>query len=187
MTTFLALAFKHWRILVALALAGALWFAYMHWRDVQRGIGDAAATARYNAAIEIQKEQARKELEDGRMRVEKAEGAAAAAKQTQDLKDSQNAKTVAYLERKLFLAGRLRDPYATPHRCGPGGDGARPESAASADDSGNDAAETSGLLSERFSDLLRARAQAADEINIAYISSREDAARLRGLLAACTK
>lgn len=177
---------KYWRLLAALALAAALWAGYVHWRDVQRGIGDAAATQRYNAAIAAQKADAAAKLEDARKRVENAEGTAAALRQDQDLKDTKNAKIVADLRGQLRDARGLRDPYATPVRCGAGGAGAGAESAASAATGGNDATQANGLLSPQFAGMLQHWAAEADAVNIAYASSRADAERLRGLLAACS-
>jgi hypothetical protein len=177
---------KYWRVVAALALAAALWAGYVHWRDVQRDIGDAAATQRYNEAIAKQKAEAAAQLDDARKRVEKAEGVAAVLRQDQDLKDTKNAKAIADLRGQLRDARGLRDPYAAPVQCGGSGASAGSESAASAAAGGNDTTQSAGLLSAQFAGMLQHWADEADAINIAYESSRADAQRLRQLLMACS-
>lgn len=185
MTAALALVVRFWRPLAALALLALAVWAYVHWRDTQRGIGAAAERKVWEQAVQRQKDEARATLEDARRRVEIAEGAAAALRQEQDLKDTQNAKTVADLELRLAHAGRLRDPNAKPARCGGSGASPGPQGTASASAGRDDAAEAPGLLSAELSGLLRNLTAEADRINIAYESSREDARNLRTLLASC--
>jgi hypothetical protein len=181
----LALVVRWWRPLAALALAAATVWGYLHWRGVQREIGEAAADARWTVAIEAQKTKARAQFDAANERVRIAENTASAARSEQNRKDMENAKIIADLGLQLHDARGLRDPYAKPGRCGSGGASLRAASAPSAAPGGTDPAETPGLLSAQFAGMLRDWVAEADAINIAYASSREDAATLRGLLKAC--
>lgn len=186
MTALALFAAKNWRIFAALALAAASVWLYLHWRDVQRDVGATAERAEWQARIDAQKAEAAELLADAKMRVEKAEGVAATLRQDQDLKDAQNVQTIAGYERRLATAGRLRDPNASPARCGSGGASPGPQSAIGASTGADDTTEAPGLLSADLSGLLRTLTREADELNNAYITSRADAAQLRVLLASCT-
>lgn len=184
MTTAALLAARYWRALAAVALAALAVWGYLHWRDVQRGVGATVERGVWQQAIAEQKREAAAMLDDARKRVEIAERLAASLKQAQDLNDVRNTQTIAGLRRQLDNV-RLRDPHAPAARCGGSGDGAGPQGAPGARAGGNDPAETRGLLSPKFAGMLRNWAEESDTINAAYIASRADAERLRGLLRAC--
>lgn len=135
----------------------------------------------WQVRIDKQKAEAAALLATAKDRVDKAESIAAALRQEQNLKDAENVKNTAAFERRLADAGRLRDPKATPARCGGSGAGPGAQGAASAGAGGDNAAEAPGLLSIETSDFLRRLTREADEINLAYISCRADAQMLREL------
>lgn len=173
-----------WRIVALLGVLVALCAAYVWWADVQQGIGATAERAIWSAALDKQKDEAREKLDAANARVGAAEAAADTARYSQDLKDAQNAKTTAELERKLLVAGnRLRDPNGA--RCGGSSTASGATGATRPSSGANDTPQAPGLLSTELSGLLRTLTREADAVNLAYIASRADADQLRGLLGAC--
>jgi hypothetical protein len=153
--------------------------------EAQQAIGRAEQLAVDQAAINKQKREADTLLASETAKTKAAEDGLRNFKDQQELKDANNRKTVAGLERRLADAaadhgGSLRDPNAAG--CGPSGSGAKGADSASASDRPADAAGTGGLLSVQLSDLLRARLRRADEINDAYASCRDDAMHLRATM-----
>lgn len=177
------LTLRFWRPLAGVAAMLVMWAAYAAWADHQQGIGAKAERAIWIGAVDKQRDEARKQIDAANARVVAAENAASVARNAQNLKDAQNAKITSELERKLLVAGRLRDPNVP--RCGNGGAASGAASAFSPGTGTNDIPEAPGLLSADLSGLLRTVTREADEVNLAYIASRADADQLRVLLAAC--
>ncbi len=170
------------KIGAVILLAAAAIIGYLSWAAHEQGIGEARATARYNAAIEAQKSEAGQVLAAAVAKVEAADAALREFKDHQEVKDAQNKKTVDNLSGRLRtlagVNGRLRDPHADA-RCGDGGGSAQGQDSASAGHSPDDGAKGGGLLSADLSGLLRRLTREADEINAAYISCRADAEMVR--------
>jgi hypothetical protein len=167
------------KLCAGLALAAALLIGYNLWASHQQGIGEARATGKYNVKIAAQKVEAAALLAKETARVTTTEKALQAVKNNQEVQDAKNRKTVAGLTarlRDLAVNGRLRDPNA-----GRGGssDPAPGNAATSPGDSADHGAETGGVLSGELTGFLLSQAASADEINLAYISCREDAAAVR--------
>lgn len=165
-----------WRLLGVAALAVGSVLAYKWWAGHQQQIGEDRATARYEAALTAQKQEAGRKLAHATARALRAEIDMQRGALEQAEKDRQNEATANDLRGRLAAGGgRLRDPAG----CGRSGGNAPATSAASSANSDRDAAEAPGLLSASLSGLLRALTAEADRINNAYISSRADAARMR--------
>lgn len=179
MSAAITLALRFWKPLAALVLAALLVWAYIHWRDVQRGIGATAERAEWETLMARQKREAQGLLDLETARVAALEKEKREAQDAQNVKDSNNAKTIADLSGKLRDVGRLRDPNATPARCGGGGSSTAGEAAASAGPGASDGAEAGGLLSAQLTGLLQRLTHEADELNNAYISCRADAFNVR--------
>lgn len=163
--------------LAVLALLAALFYGEQY----IEGRGYDRAKAEDATQIERNKRQAADQLATETKRAGDAEAALQAMKNTQDLKDAENEKTVADLSDRLHRAagpaGRLRDPHATG--CGAGG-GSAPGKAPTAPGEGpKDRAEAGGLLSAELTGLLQRLTREADEINTAYASCRTDAYTVR--------
>lgn len=174
------------RWLMLFAVAGSLVLGYALWVDHQQGIGEARANARWIAATARIKAEAAATLATETDRVRATEAALQEFKTNQELKDANHQKTVADLGRSLRAvagpAGRLRDPNGGAG-CGGGGDRAPGQAATGAGDRADDSAQSAGLLSEQLSELLFARLDEADTINIAYIACRADTDAIRAAAA----
>jgi hypothetical protein len=168
------------RWLLYVAFVMALVTGYMAWRDHQQDIGDQRATARYEKALKLQKDEAAALLAAEKARVYAAEQRARELLDEQEKRDAKNVNTVADLQARLRAlagpAGRLRDPNAQPGR-GCSGGGAPGAPATGATDRAGDGAQAGGLLSAELSGLLQDRLTAAEQINIAYASCRADLLR----------
>lgn len=149
--------------------------------------GARLEAATLTAAIEKQKAEAAQTLAAETGKVLKLERELGAARAQQEKADADNAKTVANLRADLRRNSRaaggpgLRDPWAP--RCGGGSGGPAAPTAPAADSGGTDAAEAGRVLSEHFEGMLLDWAEAADQINAAYIACRTDAVNLRATLA----
>lgn len=169
------------KIVAVVALLAALFFGEQY----IEGRGYDRAKAEDKAAIEKAKREAADTLASETNKTRIAERALQDLKNTQELKDASNQKTVAALSDRLRglsgSAGRLRDPNADRATgCGAGG-GSTPGEAAPAPGAGTaNPAEAGGLLSADLSGLLRRLAAEADTINDAYTSCRADAYAVRG-------
>lgn len=172
---------RYWKLIVIVAAAGALVWGYFAWQGHQRNIGAMQERSIWESKIAEQKAEARKKLDEERAKTEEVEAKLTDARTTQETKDEANAKTIKSLAGDLRYFKRLRDPYAKSGS-GCSGGGAEGKDSASASAGSGDRAETSGLLSEGFSDLLRNLAREADELNIAYASCRQDAMTVRELM-----
>jgi hypothetical protein len=166
-----------YRWLLLLALCGALGIGYVSWAHHQQDIGEARATARYEAALVKQKAEAAALLSTETAKVEAKESELLQLHFEGELRDQVNEKTIVVLADKLHRLGRLRDPYAAG--CGGGGSTTQSTDPASAGSGAGDASDGAGLLSERASDFLRQQTEVADRINNAYASCREDSLSLR--------
>lgn len=160
----------------AVVLSGALTAGYFQWRGHQRGIGAEQQHALDKAAMDKQKAEAAQKLAAAMAERDAIEQKLLAARQDQDIKDAKNRTTNASLSARLSAlsanaGGRLRDPNADTG-CRDSRDPPARSPTATASDSRNDGAETSGLLSVQLSDLLREKLREADEINAAYTSCR---------------
>ena len=175
------------RIAAAAAVIAALYGIYIYWEHEQQGIGATRERAIWVTKLDAQKAEARTELDAANTRIATAEGVATQLRDAQNLRDVENAKISADYERRIAVGKRLRDPNATVAGCGGGSTTDRPTGASSAPDSGSNATEAPGLLSESLSGLFRTLTREADAGNIAYIASRADADQLRGLLQACSE
>ncbi len=160
------------RPLIGAAVAVALFYGYVAWRDHQREIGADGERAAWEVKLEGQKREAAGLLSAATERARTAEKVASDARAVQNTKDVQNANLTAENSRLLLANRRLRDPNATPARCGGGGGNSESAPAAGTGDRDADGAEDAGLLSVQFSDLLRDRLREADEVNDAYASCR---------------
>ena len=174
------------KLAAALALMlAALWVGYTPWQTHQQAVGEARATATYNAAISKQKGEAATLL---KAETDKA-GAATTAlndfKLKQEKKDVENKSTVAALAAGLRAAagpaGQLRDPNAVAG-CGGGGGGAQGANSTRAGGGAGNGSQGAGVLSADLTGLLLQQAEIADAINIAYASCRADAFNLREVL-----
>lgn len=172
---------KYWRILAILAALAVLVAGYFAWQTHQRNIGAQQERAIWEEKLAQQKEEAAQKLDEERAKKEEAEAKLLAARSTQEEKDAKNANTIKTLSAELAGFKRLRDPYAKPG-CGSGGSSPKGENPTSPGNRANDGAETSGILSAEFSDLLRNLTREADEVNIAYQSCRQDAENVRELM-----
>lgn len=98
-------------------------------------------------------------------------------KTKQEIKDVEATKFTAKQNARIAglvnANGQLRDPFATSG-CGVRSSGAQAQAGASPSNSGNDSAQTQGLLSAEFSRFVRTKLAEADEINNAYASCRPD-------------
>mgnify|MGYP001310919824 CR=1 FL=1 len=154
---------------------------YIIWANHQQGIGEARATAKYNTLIDAQKKEAAGVLARETARVVAAERALQDFKNSQEVKDAGNKKTVDNLTarlRGLAVNGRLRDPHADPG-CGGGGGGSNGTDSTGSRNRPDNGTASSGVLSAELSGLLGRLLKEADEINNAYISCRADAEAVR--------
>lgn len=159
-------------------------------------LGLLAAGTRYVHNSATAKERGRWEIALDRQKKDAAAELDAANKQIQDLSarllleaadrqenDDANANQISDLERRLALAGRLRDPAgSTPGR----GSGSPPEpspTAGTIQAGAGNTSEAPGLLSAELDGLLRRSFAEADRINIAYISCRAENESLWSALA----
>jgi len=166
-----------YRWLLLLALCAALGIGYIAWAKHQQGIGEARATARYEAALTKQKDEAAELLASETAKVQAAESELLKLHFGGELRDRTNEKTIVILADKLHRLGRLRDPGFAG--CGQGSGSTQGANPASADSGTADASDGAGLLSERASDFLRQQTRLADQINNAYTACRADALSLR--------
>jgi hypothetical protein len=165
-------------------LMAALWLGYGAWAAHQQGIGDARATARYNAAIDKQKTQAGQLLKTETDRANAATVKLINLKIEREKQDVENQSAIDRLAVRLRAAAgpaaRLRDPHAA--RCGGGGGGAPAADLAHVEGSAADGAEAGGVLSKQLTEFLLSQAADADQVNLAYTSCRLDALSLREVL-----
>ena len=166
-----------YRWLLLLALCAALGIGYVSWAHHQQSIGEARATARYEAALTKQKQEAAALLASETDKVQAAESELLKLHFEGELRDRTNEKTIVILADNLHRLGRLRDPGFAG--CGQGSSPAQGADPASAGSGAADAGDGAGLLSERASDFLRQQTKVADRINNAYIACRADALSLR--------
>jgi hypothetical protein len=160
-------------------LVSALIAGYFAWANHQQSIGEARGTAACNLKIDAQKKEAATVLAKETARVVATERALQDLKNTQEVKDAGNKKTVDTLSarlRDLAVNGRLRDPHAGR---GGGGSGASSADASGPGNRPDNGAETSGVLSADLTGLLQRLTVEADKINLAYISCRADAEAIR--------
>lgn len=161
-------------------VGAALFGGYLAWASHQQGIGDARATAAYNARIEAQKKGAAATLAKETAKVVATERALQDFKNRQEVKDAGNKKTVDNLTARLRdlagHSGRLRDPNAGRGGGSSGADGTAPAAPGDSADNGTEAA---GILSTELTEFLQRLTLEADEINTAYISCRADAEAMR--------
>lgn len=169
------------RALVVCLAVGLLGMLYFAWAEKQQKIGHEAAWVEFEAALAKQKTQAQALLKTETDKVTAAQKALNDFKNTQEIKDVQNAKVVSDLTTKLRDLGRLRDPGKTT-RCGPGSGPSEGGSPTSPSSGPNDTAEAGGLLSAELTEFLLTQAIAADQINSAYISCRDDSLNLRSII-----
>jgi hypothetical protein len=178
----------------ALALAAALAWGGVNAfeRNLARS-GEAAAKvmAKANAdalesarlQVDLNKKQAARLLADETAKVAATETRLANALAKLEKTDVANKTTVAGLKTRLVAAagaaGRLRDPYGAPDRCGASGGDAKGQTATSADDSPANGAAPGRLLSAELSGFIEQRLAQADALNIAYASCRADAFTVR--------
>lgn len=172
-----------WYALAAAAISAALAAGYASFVAHERGIGDARAAARYESALKDQKVDAAHKLADALIDVAALERKLNDRKNTQEITDATNAKTVAALSSKLRdvvgPVGRLRDPYQETG-CGGCRHDTAGEAAAATNNRAVDPPEAGGLFSEPATRLLERLTREAAEINLAYISCRADAYSVRG-------
>lgn len=173
-----------WRMGGIVVLLGSLTASYFGWRTHERNIGRAEVTAVYETALTKQKADAAALLATETTKAATATKALQDFKTQQESDDAINEKTVSILADKLHALsgadGRLRDPHQTG--CGGGSGGAQRGDPASAGNSGQDGAQTGGLLSPELTQFLLTKDWEADAINLAYISCRADAAKVRETL-----
>jgi hypothetical protein len=145
----------------------------------QRGYNRAKAEDQ--AATNQLKADAAARLASETERVRETERAMQIQLSNQNLKDATHEKIVADLSGRIRLAagpaGRLRDPNATG--CGRGGGSTPADPATGADGGATDGAQTGGLLSVPLTELLAKALRESDEINVAYVSCRSDAFKVR--------
>lgn len=107
------------------------------------------------------------------------------AKDNQEITDAKNKQDVAVLTGRVHalagIVGRLRDPNQSTAGCGDGSSGPQGETPTAASNRQYDRAEAGGLVSPQLTGFLYAQAESCDEINLAYISCREDALSLRSV------
>ena len=173
-----------YRVLSAGALIGLLLLGYRNWATHQQGIGEARATAAYNAAIDKQKREADQLLQTETDRANAATAKLLDLKTEREKEDAENKSAIDSLAVRLRAAAgptsRLRDPHVAG--CGGGSGGAPGEDPARAGGSAADGAEASGFLSKQLTEFLLSQAADADEVNLAYTSCRLDALSLREVL-----
>ena len=165
-------------------LAGALSLltaGYFAWAGHQQDIGQARATAVYEAQLTKQKGAAKLLLEQETAKVKTAEKALQDFSNQRAENDLVNERTISVLAGRVHALGRLRDPGATVGRGG-GGSGTQSADSTGAGDSQADGAETGRFLSAELTEFLRSQAASADEVNAAYASCREDAFTVRALV-----
>lgn len=169
------------RWLMALGVIASLLLGYMAWEKHQQNIGETRANARWAIATVQLKKEATDKLDAEKKKVAEVEQRLQDFKNQQEIKDARNQTTVTSLGNRLRMlagsTGRLRDPNATG--CGCSGSGSESQTATTTNNSTDNGAQTSGLLSEQLSDLLFERLREADTINIAYIACRADTESLR--------
>jgi hypothetical protein len=160
-------------------LVSALIAGYFAWANHQQSIGEARGTAACNLKIDAQKKEAATVLAKETARVVATERALQDLKNTQEVKDAGNKKTVDTLSarlRDLAVNGRLRDPHAGRGGGGSGASGATPPGSG---DCPGDGADADRFLSAELTKFLFDQAESADKINIAYVSCRADAESVR--------
>lgn len=153
-------------------------------------IGDSrerVVVARYDSAIRAQKDEAARVLKVAEDRAAAAERQLTDFKVSQEKIDATNTKISTDLRTALRSAvagsaGRLRDPNAAA-QCGRSGGDSQNQGATSAGNSSEDPASSGGFLSAEITRLLLDEAQENDTINLAYISCRADAFKVREVLA----
>ncbi|MDO8251387.1 MAG: hypothetical protein Q7T78_16940 [Rhodoferax sp.] len=173
-----------YRVLAIGGLLAALWLGSGAWATHQQGIGEARATARYNAAIDQQKLDAGAALARETGRARQAEQALQAFKNQQEIRDAKNKLVVGALADQLRAAAgpaaRLRDPNAPG--CGVGGGSATGADPANTGGGAADITQAGGLFSTGATELFQRLTREADDINVAYASCRLDAFNLRKVL-----
>ena len=169
-------------ILIRLAACLALVVVLVFGEQYIEGRGYDRAQSEYTSAINDQKAKAAAMLASEIAKTRSAELALQTILNTQNLKDADHVKILAYLSDRLRRAagptGRLRDPHAAG--CGAGSGGSTGEAAATANGSATDAPQTGGLLSAAATEFLFTLTREADTINAAYASCRPDAYAVRG-------
>lgn len=162
-----------WIAIVGVVVAIFAGEAYLMHRA--RMNGEAAASARYEAALTKQKVAAARALADAMIDVANAEKKLNDFKNTQEVKDAAANKTnldqAARLRELAGPIGRLRDPFAAPG-CGGCRDDTEGEVAASANRGSGDAAAAGGLLSADLTRLLLWLAADADAVSAAFSSCK---------------
>ncbi len=140
-----------------------------------------ATIALANAAIQKQKAEAGATLLAETNKTRAVEQALQVLKDKLELQDADHQKTIADLSARIRVAAgaamRLRDPNAaTGCRLGSGSPQSQPTSPT--DTGPADTAETDGLFSEPATQLLERLTREADDINAAYQSCRDYAAKV---------
>lgn len=173
-----------YRTLAIGVLISLMALGYRAWATHQQGIGEARATARYNAAIDKQKTQAGQLLKAETDRANVATAKLIELKTEREKNDAENKSAIDSLAVRLRAAAgptsRLRDPYAAG--CGGGGGSAPAADPARAEGGAADGAEAGGFLSKQLTEFLLSQAADADQVNLAYTSCRLDALSLREAL-----
>lgn len=179
-----------WKPLAGAVAVGLLLWGLVHaWNThnaSQQAIGASQERAVWVQRLDDQKRDAATLLLAEQTKVARLEAEARTARQAQDLKDAENAKTRSDMQARLAAAaagngGRLRDPNATPARCGVGSAGTPAATASGTSARDGDGAEAGGLFSAAATGLLQRITSEADAVNDAYASSRADARALRAL------
>ena len=174
---------KYWKFFAGVALFIVLIIGYNFWVNHQRDIGRDEKTVYYEKIIQDQKVEASKILAKETAKVQATKDALQEAKNNQEVRDGKNEKTIQILNAKLRdLAdanGRLRDPKNGRRVSGTFSANNNPPNPGDCPDNGT---ETSGLLSAELSRLLQKLTAEADEVNLAYISCREDSIGVRAVL-----
>lgn len=180
------LIWNKWTIgtLVALALGIGVWTAIDKWEASIRADERTIVVKIYEDALTKQKKQAAALLATETAKAAAATKALQDFKITQEKEDAINEKTVSILADKLRAlagpAGRLRDPYQTG--CGVGGGNAQSQSVGGTQSGQGNGAEAGWLLSPELTQFLLTKDNEADAINLAYISCRADAGKVRAEL-----
>lgn len=163
-----------------IALAASVLGGYLYWQHHEREIGAApyiAQLATVKQSLIVQKTEAAKVLAAETAKTGATMRQLDLAIKTQEVNDERNKQENDRMAARLHAlaaanSGRLRDPNAGR---GGGGGGAQGASTGDAQAGAGNAADASGVLSERTSQALLALVAAADKINIAYISCRSGA------------
>lgn len=169
------------RIAVIVGALSLLTAGYFAWAGHQQDIGQARATAVYEAQLAKQKDDAKILLAAETAKVKTAEKSLQDFSNQRAENDLVNEKTISVLAGRVHALGRLRDPGATVGRGG-GGSGTQSAGSTSAGDSQAAGAQADRFLSAELTGFLQRQASDADEVNAAYASCREDAFTVRALV-----